>query len=92
LLVFDQLVQRGPSGIAHAAETYAERYPQTIQDRPVSERTRIQALGDIFKTLPGLPAFMSSAVARRVDTIITGRGSIRGVSFDLDQLGVSDAG
>jgi hypothetical protein len=92
LLVFDHLVQFGPNAVARVARTYTERYPETAQDRPGTERDRIRALGDIFKTQPTIPAFLARAVSRRVDTIVSGQGSIRGISFNLGQLGISDAG
>lgn len=91
LLVFDQLIVRGPGGIARAAQAYTQRYGQPGQAPPDSEKARILALGNIFKALPAPTAF-APAIARRIDTIVTGRGSARGIAFDLDQLGVSDAG
>jgi hypothetical protein len=90
LLIFDRLVQGGPGPVERGARTYAERYPATAQDRPSTEQARIRALGDIFKTDRTIGDMRS--VERRVDTIVSGRGSIRGISFDLDHLGISDAG
>jgi hypothetical protein len=89
LLVFDQIVQRGPAPVARDARTYSDRYSATAQDRPSTERARIHALGEIFKTETRTP--IARMAARRVDTIVSGRGSIRGISFDLDQLGISGA-
>jgi hypothetical protein len=90
LLIFDRLVQGGPGPVERGARTYAERYPATAQDRPSTEQARIRALGDIFKTDRTIGDMRS--VERRVDMIVSGRGSIRGISFDLDHLGISDAG
>jgi hypothetical protein len=84
LLIFDQLVLGGPGIIARGVRSYAERYPEGATNRPDSEAARVRALGEMFKSqLPG--------AGRRIDTIISGQGSIRGVTFDLNQLGVSDA-
>lgn len=91
LLIFNQLIATGPNLVVRAAKTYAERYPATTQDRPGTEKARIKAFGDILKA-QSMPANSLSAVSKRVDTIVSGHGSIRGIAFDLDQLGVSDAG
>jgi hypothetical protein len=88
LLIFDQLVLGGPGTVARGVRGYAERYPEGAAGRPDSEAARIRALGEVFKSQ--LPTGLG--VGRRIDTIISGQGSVRGVTIDLNQLGVSDAG
>jgi hypothetical protein len=89
LLIFDQLVFGGPGMVARGVRNYTERYPAGAPDRPDGEPARIRELGEIFKSQ--VPSSFG-AIARRIDTIIGGQGSIRGITFDLNQLGVSDAG
>jgi hypothetical protein len=84
LLIFDQLILGGPVRVERGLHTYAERFPAGAPDHPANEAARIRALGDIFKS-DGI------RFARRTDTIVSGKGSIRGITFDLNQLGVSDA-
>jgi hypothetical protein len=86
LLIFDQLVLGGPGMVARGVRSYTERYSEGAPGRPDSEAARLRALGEIFKSQG------SGAIARRIDTIINGQGSIRGITFNLNQLGVSDAG
>jgi hypothetical protein len=83
LLVFDRLVQVGPGGVKRGISAYSEQFPEGSGARPTTEAGRIAALGDIFKGMGS---------TQRVNTIVTGHGSIRGVGFDLDQLGVSETG
>jgi hypothetical protein len=90
LLIFDQLVLGGPGMVTRGTRSYAERYPEGASGRPDSEPARIRALGDIFKSQ--LPGGVGGSIGRRIDTIISGQGSIRGITFNLDQLGVSDGG
>jgi hypothetical protein len=91
LLIFDRLVNEGPGSVARAVQSYAARYPEGAPGRPDSEAARIRSLGEIFKSqLPPRP--YAAFIARRIDTIVSGHGSVRGVTFDLNQLGVSDAG
>jgi hypothetical protein len=83
LLIFDQLILGGPGVVKRGIRAYSERYPRGVPGRPGAEAERIAALGEIFKSeLPN-----NSAV---IDTIISGPGSIRGINFNLSQLGVSD--
>jgi hypothetical protein len=91
LLIFDRLVNYGPNAVVRAVRTYADSYPATAQDRPETEPARIRALGDIFKRDTAIPKSLKRSAARRIDTIVSGQGSIRGISFDLAQLGISDA-
>jgi hypothetical protein len=88
LLLFDRLAQSGPGGVKRGISAYFDQFPEGSAARPSTEAARIAAVGDIFKaqTTPGLGS------TRRVDTIVTGHGSIRGVGFDLDRLGVSETG
>ena len=58
-------------------------------DRPANEAARIRTFGEILKAQA--PRGFTRSVAHRVDTIVSGRGSIRGITFDFNQLGVSDA-
>ncbi len=88
LLLFDRLVHGGPGAVARGIRDYAERYPEGAANRPANEAARIRALGEILKAQG--PPSVAASVARRVDTIVSGHGSIRGITFDLDQLGVSD--
>jgi hypothetical protein len=90
LLVFDGLVSGGPGHINRAVLHYSEKYPEGATDRPLTEMERIRAFGDILKSQAR--GNLAPIVARRVDTIVTGKGSIRGIVFDLDQLNVSTAG
>ena len=91
LLVFDRLVNAGTGSVARAVKSYAAQYPEGAAGRPNSEAARIHSLGEIFKSqLRSMP--FAANVGRRIDTIASGRGTVRGVSFDLDQLGVSDRG
>jgi hypothetical protein len=83
LLIFNQLVLGGPGMVAGGVRRYTERYSNGALGRPDSEAARLRALGEIFKF---------GAFARRIDTIVSGHGSVRGVTFDLNQLGVSDQG
>jgi hypothetical protein len=87
LLVFDGLVNVGPNHVSNAVRRYGEKYPEGIPGRPSSESERIHALGDILKS--EMPSAFARQYARRVDTIVSGHGSIRGITFDLDQLDVS---
>jgi hypothetical protein len=89
LLIFDQLVLGGPGMVTRGVRNYTERYPEGAAGRPDTEAARIRALGQIFKSQ--VPSG-SGAIARRIDTIVSGQGSIRGITFNLNQLGVSDAG
>jgi hypothetical protein len=96
LLIFDRLNQSGLNPIARAMRAYSERYPANSPDRPTTERARILALGDIFKeyesSLMSLPSPVKDRISRRIDTIVSGKGTIRGISFDLNELGISDSG
>jgi len=83
LLIFNQLVMGGPVSVDRGIRSYAAEYPEGAPRRPDNEVARIQALGAILKAQGGFEA-------RRIDTIVSGKGSVRGIAFDLDQLGVSD--
>jgi hypothetical protein len=89
LLMFDRLVNGGPGAVNRAIREYSDKYPATSPSRPGTEAARIAALGEIFEAdlRPQLPV-----VKQRIDTIVRGHGTIRGIAFDLDQLDVSDAG
>jgi hypothetical protein len=91
LLVFDRLVNAGAGSVARGVKSYAAQYPEGAPGRPDSEAARIRSLGEIFKSQLRSSAFAAN-VARRIDTIVSGHGSVRGVTFDLNQLGVSDQG
>jgi hypothetical protein len=82
LLVFDRLVASGSPAVAHALRSYQERYPH----RPDTEAARIQALGEILAAQARTPFDK-----RRIDAIVTGHGSVNGISFDLEQLGIPAA-
>jgi hypothetical protein len=89
LLVFDRLVNAGPGAVRRIVQQYSDKYPGASPSRPTTEAERIAALGELFKAdesakLPG--------VKRRIETVVHGHGTIKGVAFDLDQLDVSDAG
>lgn len=86
LLLFDRLVAGGPGTVARGVSLYTERYPEGAANRPRGEAARIRALGEIFKSQA-----TGHSLDRRIETIVSGRGSIRGITFDLKQLGVSDA-
>jgi hypothetical protein len=90
LLLFDRLVQMGPGGVQTGLRVYNERFPEGAANRPATESQRIRVLGDIFKS--AAPGVLATAFARRIDTIVSGRGTVRGIAFDLNQLGVSDEG
>jgi hypothetical protein len=93
LLVFDRLVNGGPNAVARGTRSYAQQYPKGAPGQPDSEAARIRALGEILKAqIPKaqLPPGFAALIARRIDTIVSGHGSISGISFNLDQLGVSD--
>jgi hypothetical protein len=91
LLVFDRLVNAGAGSVARGVKIYAAQYPEGAPGRPDSEAARIRSLGEIFKSQLRSSPFAAN-VARRIDTIVSGHGSVRGVTFDLNQLGVSDQG
>ncbi|MDR6955297.1 hypothetical protein J2X65_004676 [Ancylobacter sp. 3268] len=83
LLVFDRLVQAGPGSVRRALTQFAALDPAP----PTGEPERIAAVGALFAgQRSGAP---QPAVARRIDTIVTGRGTVRGIAFSLDELGVS---
>jgi hypothetical protein len=91
LLFLDRLINVGPGALRRAMQSYAEKWPEGAPGRPATEPERIRALGEIFKAqVPPLP--FKAMIVSRIDTIVTGHGSIRSISFDLNQLGVSDAG
>jgi len=91
LLIFDRLVNAGPGAVARGLKSYAAQYLEGAAGRPDSEAARIRALGEIFKSQLRSVHF-AATFARRIDTIVSGQGSVRGVTFDLNQLGVSDQG
>ncbi len=90
LLVFDRLTNFGPGAVARATRRYAEQYPEGATGRPGSEAERIRALGELLKA--EAPRAFAPQTARRIDTIVSGHGSVHGINFDLDQLGVSASG
>jgi hypothetical protein len=90
LLVFDRLIQMGPAMVERATSSYSQKFPGGGSGQPKPESERLTDLGEIFKAMG--PRFVSQFIARRVDTIVTGQGMIRGIAFDLNQLGVSDKG
>jgi hypothetical protein len=89
LLMFDALVRSGPSGMSRAVASYTDQYHKGAANQPSDERARILALSDILKAQRVAPP-LAPAVARRIETIVSGHGSVSGVSFDFDQLGISD--
>ena len=76
--------------VARGVRIYTERYPEGAPGRPDSEPARIRAMGEIFKSR--VPGRFGTMDERRIETIVSGQGSIRGITFNLNQLGVSDAG
>lgn len=93
LLVFDILVQAGPPYLTRTIARFAAAPPDGSTTQPADEKARLRAVGEFFKTsAPTHAASASRMWSRRIDTIVGGRGSIRGIAFDLEQLGISDAG
>jgi hypothetical protein len=91
LLIFDQLVQRTKLGRKWRADLHralSGNCAGSIGDRTGPHPGARRYLQD---SPYDRGFFLKPAVARRVDTIVSGQGSIRGISFDLDQLGISDA-
>ena len=85
LLLFDRLVQDGTGAVSRAIPAINEAVAQMVD---ASELDRIAATADYFLTKrSGTP--LSPLVARRINTIVSGKGSLRGVDFDLDQIGVT---
>lgn len=89
LLVFDALVEGGPGYLTRMTARYAASHADAATGQSLGENERIQAVGEIFKAVSPT---RSPVWARRIDTIVGGHGSIRGIAFDLDQLGISATG
>jgi hypothetical protein len=89
LLIFDRLIWLGPAGVVRGVQAYVQRYPETAQDRPDSEKARILAIGNIFKAIypRRLHGYaVERIVTSRIDTIVSGHGLVRGISFDLEHF------
>jgi hypothetical protein len=89
LLIFDRLIN-APGQVVRAVRSYAEQYPEGAANRPATEPERIHTLADMLKVQVG--GRSRPGIVRRIDTIASGHGSINGINFDLDALGISDAG
>lgn len=85
LLVLDRLVQQGPGWANRLRPAYAARVEET---KPADERARIAILAALLKA-QSLPGGHSAMVGRRIDTIATGRSTARGVTYDLEAIGIS---
>lgn len=84
LLVLDRLVLQGPGGVQRLRSAYAARVEQ---EKPADEAARIAILAALMKAQPAFGA-ATGAAARRIETIATGRSTVRGVTYDLDAIGI----
>jgi hypothetical protein len=94
LLVFDRLVSGGPGMVRRAISRYVEQYSKGSSGSLTNQTERIRALGELLKAeIPTIFAQSPGAqfARRRIDTIVSGHGTIRGITFDLNRLNVSDA-
>jgi hypothetical protein len=87
LLVFDRMANSGVGSVNRAIARYAELFPDDAPNRPTDEASRLKAFGEIFKAQLR-PSGYANIINARIDTIVSGKGSVRGISFSLDQLGV----
>jgi len=83
LFVFDREVQQGPGWLRKIAAEYGQ------QEKSIAagdDRKRLELLSRLLKsTLP--QSFVQHATGR-MDTIISGQGTLRGIAFDLDSIGI----
>ena len=84
LFMLDKIVHQGPLVISRIRPAYARDV--AAHDAP-NEEERLQVLGELAKRSIGkLPERPRSFIEVRIDTIVSGKGTVRGVAFDLGEL------
>jgi hypothetical protein len=83
LLVFDASVQFGPGRVLALRDSYEARVKGQAR---LDERGRISVLGELIKERYA----KFPLVATRVDTIVGGRRTFKGIEYDLQGLGIAD--
>lgn len=88
LFVFDRLVNQGPSVIKRLQAGISAKLEQRPQGGgTLSEGERLVLLGDLVKgELHGRYPFL----LRRIDAIVSGRGTFNGIDYDFTALGIRD--
>lgn len=85
LFVFDRTINQG-AGIVARLHGMVEADPAGFS--ALDEAGRIRRFGDALKAR--VPSVMRSYTARRIDAIQGGRATVRGITYDLNALGISD--
>lgn len=89
LFVFDRVVQQGPGGIRGVRADYEASLPAGGQ---ASEQERIALLASLLqqRISQRVPEALRARMLERIGILASGKGTLRGVSFDLETLGISD--
>lgn len=89
LFVFDRVVQQGPGGVRSVRADYEARIAAGGQ---ASERERIALLASLLeqRVSQRIPEAFRAQVRQRIVILASGKGTFRGIAFDLDALGISD--
>jgi hypothetical protein len=89
LFVFDRVVHQGAGAVRAVRSDYETRL---AAEGASLEHQRIALLASLFEQrLPRVvPQAINERTRERINIFASGKGTFRGVSFDLDALGISD--
>lgn len=87
LLAFDRIVMEGSARVTRAVP----EINRAIADGggEPTEAGRIAVAAAYFRDNLKVPGPLRAALERQINTIESGKGSLRGVDFDLDQIGIT---